>query len=125
MAQFCEVALPVPLRTTFTYRVPDVFGELVVPGARVVVPFRNRAVIGVVLSVCDQSPQRNNAGPELKEVAEVVDSLPALPPALVELGRWVSDYYLAPVGETFRTLLPPSVEMRVSEEWGITDTGRQ
>ena len=125
MAGFCEVALPVPLRVTFTYRVPGALEELAIPGARVVVPFRNRAMLGVVLSVCDQAPEtsRGGAALELKEVAEVLDSLPALPSTLVELGRWVSDYYLAPVGETFRTLLPPAVEMRVSEEWRITEAG--
>ncbi len=127
MPGFCEVALPLPLRTTFTYRVPDALQELAIPGARVVVPFRNRAVIGVVLSICDQAPKSASEAevPELKEVAEAVDSVPALPPALVELGRWVSDYYLAPVGETFRAFLPPAVEMRVSEEWRITDAGRE
>src|SRR5271156_6001943 len=103
MAGSCEVALPVPLRTTFTYRVPDALDELVVPGARVVVPFRNRAMIGVVLKVC--APGTSTAsGPatfELKDVAEIVDPLPALPQGLLELGRWVADYYLAPVGDTF------------------------
>ena len=127
MAGFCEVALPVPLRTTFTYRVPSALEELVVPGARVIVPFRNRAILGIVLDACDQPPKAVSgaADRELKELAEVVDSLPALPPALVGLGRWVSDYYLAPVGETFRALLPPPVEMRFFEEWQITDAGRE
>ena len=55
MSGYCHVALPVPLRTTFTYAVPDSLDELVVPGARVVVPFRNRAVIGVVLERTERS----------------------------------------------------------------------
>ena len=49
MAGYCEVALPVPLRRTFTYAVPDALDDMLVPGARVVVPFRNRAMVGVVL----------------------------------------------------------------------------
>jgi primosomal protein N' len=51
MAGRCEVALPVPLRTTFTDGVPDALDELVAVGARVVVPFRNRAMVGVVVKV--------------------------------------------------------------------------
>jgi primosomal protein N' (replication factor Y) len=151
MAGRCEVALAVPLRMTFTYGVPDALDELVVPGARVVVPFRNRAMIGVVLKVYDASecaspatpgdkikdaepqaqrrrlghPPKPAAALKLKDVAEIVDAVPALPPGLVELGRWVADYYQAPVGDTFRVLLPPSVEMRVSQEWQINDAGRE
>ena len=36
----------------------------------------------------------------------------------------MADYYLAPVGDTFRAMLPPAVEMRVSREWQITEAGR-
>ena len=120
MAGICEVALPVPLRTTFTYAVPDALDELVVPGARVVVPFRNRAMVGVVL---ERANRRDETIP-LKDVAEVLDPLPALPPRVVELGRWVAGYYLAPVGDTFRAMLPPTVELRVAREWRITEPGR-
>ncbi len=48
-AAYCEVALP--LRSTFTYAVPGPLAEVVVPGSRVVVPFRNRALVGVVLGL--------------------------------------------------------------------------
>ena len=120
MSGYCEVALPVPLRKTFTYAVPDAIDELVVPGARVVVPFRNRAMVGVVL----ERTARRSTTTQLKEIAEVLDPLPALPPRVIELGRWVSGYYLAPVGETFRSMLPPMIERRVAREWQITDAGR-
>jgi primosomal protein N' (replication factor Y) len=57
-------------------------------------------------------------------VAEVLDPLPALPERVVALGRWVAGYYLAPVGETFRAMLPPAVELRVAREWTLTESGR-
>jgi primosomal protein N' (replication factor Y) len=115
----CEVALPVPLRTTFTYGVPEELDELVVPGARVLVPFRHRALVGVVLGRAATAP----ADTKIKNVAEVLDPLPALPPALVEIGRWIANYYLAPPGETFRSMLPPAVELRVARVWEITEAG--
>lgn len=126
MAGLCEVALPVPLRTTFTYRVPDALGDLVAPGMRVLVPFRNRAMIGVVLRMSQPSASTapGAAAFELKDVAEAVDPLPALTPGLLELGRWVAEYYLAPLGDTFRSMLPPAIEMRMSREWQINDAGR-
>ncbi|HEY1865733.1 MAG TPA: primosomal protein N', partial [Candidatus Acidoferrales bacterium] len=131
MAGYCEVALPVPLRTTFTYAVPDALEELIVPGARVSVPFRNRAIVGVVLERTSQPPPRYAPGKAsatkaapIRQISEVLDPLPALPERVVTLGRWVAGYYLAPVGETFRAMLPPAVELRVAREWSITETGR-
>jgi len=58
MAQrFCEVALPVPLRSTFTYAVPASFNGEELIGRRVVVPFRNRAMVGVGLALSDRAPE--------------------------------------------------------------------
>lgn len=119
MVRTCEVALPLPLRTTFTYRVPDPLDASAVTGARVLVPFRNRAMLGVVLGRGDSVN-----GAALKDVGEILDPLPALSPRLIELGRWVSNYYLSPIGETFRILLPPSVEVLFDREWQISEAGK-
>src|SRR5271169_4966555 len=119
-ARYCEVALPVPLRSTFIYAVPaSLEGEPLV-GRRVVVPFGRRAMIGVGLSESDRPPDI----PRVKEIAEVMDSFPALPPKLIELGHWISRYYLAPIGETFRAMLPPEIELRHDREYSLTDSGR-
>lgn len=119
MVRTCEVALPLPIRTSFTYGVPEALEGSTVIGARVVVPFRNRAMLGVVLRRGESAD-----GTSLKNVAEVVDPAPALSPALIELGRWISSYYLAPIGETFRAMLPPAVEVRFGRELYITESGR-
>ena len=117
--RYCEVALPVPLRSTFTYAVPaSLDGEPLV-GRRVVVPFGRRAMIGVGLSESDRPPDI----PRVKEIAQTVDSVPALPPKLLELGHWISRYYLAPVGEAFRAMLPPEIELRHDREYSLTDAG--
>ncbi len=119
MVRTCEVALPLPLRTTFTYRVPDALDEPMVAGVRVVVPFRNRAMLGVVLTRGDSQD-----GAQLKDVAEIIDAIPALSSPLVELARWVSNYYLSPIGETLRAMLPPSVELQFDREWEMNEAGR-
>ncbi len=54
----------------------------------------------------------------------MMDALPALPPKLIELGHWISRYYLAPVGETFRAMLPPEIELRHDREYSLTEAGR-
>ncbi len=119
-ARYCEVALPVPLRSTFTYAVPPSLNGEPLVGRRVVVPFGRRAVTGVALAESDRPPSL--AG--IKEIAEVMDSLPALPHELIELGHWISRYYLAPVGEAFRAMLPPEIELRRDREYSLTGSGR-
>jgi primosomal protein N' (replication factor Y) len=104
--------------------VPDALDELVTPGARVIVPFRKRAVLGVVLECVSSLQQNDPIAATLKPVADVLDPLPARTPQLVTLGRWLGSYYLAPVGDVFRAMLPPTVELRVAREWRITDAGR-
>jgi primosomal protein N' (replication factor Y) len=118
---YCDVALPVPLRSTFSYAVPEKFSGLPPVGARVMVPFRKRAMIGVVLECSTTVP----ATSPLREIVELVDDIPALPPALVALGRWVASYYLAPVGEVFRAMLPPTVEVKPVRELSPTAAGRE
>jgi primosomal protein N' (replication factor Y) (superfamily II helicase) len=118
--RYCEVALPVPLRSTFTYAVPDSLQNEDLVGRRVLVPFRNRAMVGVGLSVSDRAP----AIARVKEISELLDPIAALPPKLIELGHWISRYYLAPIGETFRAMLPPEIELRHDREYWLTDSGR-
>ncbi len=121
--RYCEVALPLPLRSCFTYAIPpSVNGESLV-GRRVVVPFRNRPMIGVALEETERAPNGENRT-RIKSIAELMDSRPALTPNLIELGRWISRYYLAPIGETFRAMLPPEVELRHDREYSLTDAGR-
>ncbi len=118
--RYCEVALPVPLHSTFTYAVPaSLDGESLV-GRRVIVPFGKRAMIGVGVAESDRPP--NLA--QIKEIAELMDQLPALPPKLIELGYWISSYYLAPIGEVFRAMLPPEIELRHNRAFSLTDSGR-
>ena len=119
--RYCDVALPVPLRRLFTYRVPKEFAAGVEAGSRVVVPFRNRVLVGVALGTSDSPPETD----KIKSVLDVPDVIPALTENVVRLGRWVADYYLAPPGEVFRAVLPPAVEIRRERHFVITDAGRE
>ena len=120
---YCEVALPVPMRTLFTYEIPERLADSVCAGSRVLVPFRNRVMTGVVveLSVPRPDPERVR---NLRQIVETLDPIPALLPKLLELGRWVAGYYVAPVGETFRAMLPPQVDLRHEREFLLTEAGR-
>jgi len=118
---FCNVALAVPLRTTFTYAVPEQLRAAVQPGVRVLVPFRQKSVVGVVVDLPERAPEKV----KIREINKVLDVIPALTPALIELGHWIAGYYLAPVGEVFRAMLPPVMELRTQQQIRITAAGRQ
>jgi primosomal protein N' (replication factor Y) (superfamily II helicase) len=117
MPAFCDVAVPVPLDRVFTYAVGD---AAPVVGARVLVPFRNEKLAGVVVKVHDDPPPV-----EAKPLLAVLDSEPVLSPQLLELGQWIAQYYLAPVGEVLRSMLPLTGEVRRRVLYRITETGRQ
>jgi primosomal protein N' (replication factor Y) len=122
-ATYCEVALPVPLRSVFTYAIPDRLVGTIFVGSRVLVPFRNRGATGVVVEVSSRRPDPARVK-TIKEIAEALDPIAALTPKLIELGRWVSGYYVAPAGEVFRAMLPPQVDLRHERELLLNDAGR-
>src|SRR5579863_8727996 len=100
MPEFCDVAVPVPLDAVFTYRLPD--GIQPAAGGRVVVPFRQPRPVGIVTELHERPP-----AVAAKNVIEALDDAdaPALTTELLRLGRWISEYYLAPLGEVFRSML--------------------
>ena len=116
MPEFCDVAVPVPLDMAFTYRVPD--GTPPVIGGRVLVPFRQQRMMGIVVEVHDRKPKIAT-----KNVLGIVDSAPVLDEVLLRLGRWIADYYLAPIGEVFRTMLPLMAEFKRVVGYRITEVG--
>jgi primosomal protein N' (replication factor Y) len=117
MPEFCDVALPVPLDTVFTYRVPDEMQPVV--GGRVLVPFRQRRMSGVVVELHNCQPAVHT-----KNIIQVLDSAPVLGEQLMDLGRWIASYYLAPLGEVFRTMLPLSAEFKRTIGYCITEEGQ-
>ena len=118
---FCNVALPVPLRTAFTYAIPEALQGTVQAGSRVLVPFRKKSMVGVVVQLVESAPQ----GTEIREISGVLDFVPALTPKLIELAHWIAGYYLAPVGEVFRAMLPPVTELKSHRQIILTDAGRE
>jgi primosomal protein N' (replication factor Y) len=119
-APFCNVALPVPLRTTFTYAIPEAMRASLQIGCRVLVPFRKKALVGVVVERIEKAPPET----KVREISRVLDVFPALTPKLLELGQWIANYYLAPIGEVFRSMLPPVIELSSRREVALTAAGR-
>ncbi len=117
MPTYCDVALPVPLDMVFTYRLED---QAPVIGGRVLVPFRKERLSGVVTALHDNAPSM-----QAKSVLQVLDAEPVLDQELLKLGQWIAQYYLAPLGEVFRTMLPLAAEIRKAKVYRITESGQE
>jgi primosomal protein N' (replication factor Y) (superfamily II helicase) len=116
MFEFCDVALAVPLDMVFTYAVPPDAAPVV--GGRVLVPFRQQRMTGVVFELHDRKPAVTT-----KTIISVLDSSAVLDDILLRLARWIANYYLAPIGEVCRTMLPLMAEFKRSIGYRITDQG--
>jgi primosomal protein N' (replication factor Y) (superfamily II helicase) len=80
-----------------------------VVGGRVLVPFRQQRMTGIVVQLHDRKP--SVAKPKLPFRACLMRT-PVLDEQLLRLGRWIADYYFAPIGEVFRTMLPLNAEFK-------------
>ncbi|HYG61748.1 MAG TPA: primosomal protein N', partial [Thermoanaerobaculia bacterium] len=116
---YADIALPLPLPDPLTYEVPPTLAAMVRPGVRARVAVGRRRLVGVIVAVHDRTPE----GINLRAVQEVLDLEPVVTPDLMELARFTSSYYMAPLGEVFRSMLlsdlPPWGDRRIR----LTDSG--
>ncbi len=101
-----DVALPVPIRQSFTYTIPTAFAPRISMGSRVLVPFGRKQMSGIVVGF----PSSTLITP-LRPIQDVLDVHPAISPDLLKLGLWIADYYSAPLGEVLKTFLPQGISI--------------
>ena len=53
----------------------------------------------------------------------MLDPAPVLDAQLLRLGQWIADYYLAPIGDVFRSMLPLNAEFKRTISYRIADAG--
>ncbi len=116
--QFVDVAVPMPL-PPLTYSVPEDLAPLVQVGCRVRVPVGRRKQIGFIVSVRDERPQ----GMSLRPLEAVLDKVPVLNQALLDLASFTADYYLAPLGEVLRAMIPARLAPWGERQVWLTDRG--
>lgn len=115
-----DVAVALPIYTAFTYRVPGDLLPAVAPGKRVLVPFGNRRVTGYVLGRAEQPPA---AG--LKAIAKVLDDQPLFPETMLPFFKWISDYYIHPLGEVLQAALPAGINVADQTRYELSEAGYQ
>ena len=99
-----QVALLHPPYGNLTYRVPDHLMDSLELGHRVLVPLGRRIVTGVVTEAMDHSEIET-----IREIHDIIDLLPMMTQEMLELTRWMADYYLCHHGEVIRSALPPGI----------------
>ena len=105
--KYAEVSVnsPVAQRRTFSYAIPS--GLSIAVGQAVWVPFGEKILQGIVLEL---SPYP--AVEETRDIINVIEPNPLLPPAHVLLARWISEYYLSPLFDSVALMLPPGFERK-------------
>ena len=103
---YVDVILPLPLDGVFTYSVPSELERQVAVGHRVLVPFgRNKTYVGIVNCQLANCELKN-----VKPILQVLDASPILFDSQLSLWRWISDYYLSPIGEVYKAALPAGLK---------------
>ncbi len=106
-----RVTLEIALRREFDYLVPSELEEQVEVGTRVKVPFGPRQVMGVVTAVVDESPHTN-----LRAIAKVIGRQSLVTPKVLQLARWIGEYYCCAPETALKSVLPEAVR-KEQEGW--------
>ena len=102
---FAEVAFPIRSFQTFTYSVPKEHASKIHVGSRVYVPFRNKIIQGVVVNI----KNTNSFQGPIKKITRLVDNINIITPSLWKLIKWVSNYYMTPIGKVANSVVPKSL----------------
>jgi len=122
---FVEVALPLPLRQTFTYRLPLGLQENIKLGARLLVPFGKRQLTGYAVALhAELNPELGIDETTIKDALELLDAEPLLTEEILKLTQWSADYYAASWGEVLKASLPAGINATVEQVYAMTARGR-
>ncbi|MBQ9222796.1 MAG: primosomal protein N' [Prevotella sp.] len=104
--RFVDVILPLPLEGMFTYAVPDSLAGEVRKGVRLLVPLgKSKRYVAIAVDVHERKPAF-----AVKPILEVLDDQPMVTEKQLSLWKWISDYYLSPIGEVLNAALPSGLK---------------
>ncbi|MGI9054199.1 MAG: replication restart helicase PriA, partial [Pyrinomonadaceae bacterium] len=125
LPEFVEVALPVPLRQTFTYSLPNGLRENIKTGARLLVPFGKRHLTGYAVALHQKlSEEIEFEKGAIKDVIELIDEEPLITDEILRLTQWSADYYAASWGEMLKASLPAGINATFEQIVSISAEGR-
>ncbi len=116
-----DVVLPLPLYQTFSY----LSEKFIIPGIRVLVPFKSYQLIGIVKDCLEVTEKDLSSEIEYKWVEEILDTEPLISPNLFPFLEWVSQYYIVPLGLVYKLALPPGVFSLPQKRIYLTEKGKK
>ena len=128
MPSFADIALPVPLRRNFIYRISEELVNSIDIGMRVKVPFGKQYHVGIILNIkpfCELDESK------IKPISELLDQRPLLPASLAKLCDWAAQYYFTSHGQMLSQALPVALrkgsesEFEGQKEYGLTTIGNE
>src|SRR6266851_3824195 len=124
--QYAQVAVAVHLTKTYTYRLTAAMQKAARVGSRVMVQLGTKPTTGYIVALLPHLRTGTSLiESEIKDVQELLDVDPPLTPEVLEITRWVADYYAAPWGEVMRAALPAGINASVEQTVSITPLGRE
>lgn len=116
--KFVQIAVNLPIKSVFDYSVPSFLQEKLAPGKRVWVPFGKRTIVGCIVGIMDKTKIKRT-----KDIKEIIDEEPLISEEMLELTRWMADYYFCSWGEAIDAAIPrpfkkgkTSLRLRIKEE---------
>ncbi len=103
---YVKIALPIPLRKVFDYRVPSKLRGKIELGKRVSVPFRNYEINGFIVDFYEDEFKE-----EIKEIKKVMDEKPIINEKILKLCTFLSEEYLLPIGQLLSMAVPPGLKI--------------
>jgi len=120
---FAQVVLPIALDQAFTYSVPAALRHRVAVGMRVVVPFQKRVETGTIVGLVETSDVDG-----VRAIVDLPDEGPIFSGELLDLCKWMSEYYCCAWGEALQSAVPAGIairsKMRYSLVLGALGAGR-
>ena len=105
---FANIILPLHLKGTFTYKIPEDLAQNILPGMRVLVPFRGKKIYtGIISEIHQTEPETFKA----KEIIGLLDDVAILPKEQLQFWNWISAYYLSNLGDIYRYAFPSSLKL--------------
>jgi len=117
---FAGVVFNRPIEHVLTYRVPSRLKRVIRAGQRVRVPLGRgtQLAVGYVVRVDASAPADLDLA-RVKEVIEVIDPLPLIDGTMLELTRWIADYYACSWGQALDAVVPAGVKKHAGTRIGI------
>jgi primosomal protein N' (replication factor Y) len=105
---FVDVVLPLSIPNTYTYRLPYELNDYIKTGIRVIVPFgRKKLYTGIVAKIHQEVPKNY----QVKYVDSILDKEPIIIANQFKLWKWISEYYMANLGDVMNAALPSNFKL--------------